>query len=120
MGGISGHGHVATDTGVTTKPIDCVRITEALLRRNMCQILDTQYLYCTQYGYDEDHVEKGNNPNKYTTNRIKKTHTHSGCEIEDFVETHLCELCVILRSRVLRVVCPHEGYRSATPLATTV
>ena len=28
--------------------------------------------------------------------------------------------CVVLRSRVLRGVCPHEGYRSATPLATTV
>ena len=25
------------------------------------------------------------------------------CEIEDFVETHVCMLCVILRSRVLRV-----------------
>ena len=22
---------------------------------------------------------------------------HSSCEIEDFVETHLCKLCVILR-----------------------
>ena len=32
---------------------------------------------------------------------------HSSCEIEDFVEAHLCKLCVILRSRVLRVVCPH-------------
>ena len=41
---------------------------------------------------------------------------HSSCEIEDFVETHLCKLCVILRSRVLRVVCPHQGYRSAIPL----
>ena len=30
---------------------------------------------------------------------------HSSCEIEDFVETHLCKLCVILRSRALRVVC---------------
>ena len=29
---------------------------------------------------------------------------HSSCEIEYFVETHLCKLCVILRSRVLRVV----------------
>ena len=32
---------------------------------------------------------------------------HSSCEIEDFVETHLCKLCAILRSRVLPVVCPH-------------
>ena len=29
---------------------------------------------------------------------------HSSCEVEYFVETHLCKLCVILRSRVLRVV----------------
>ena len=34
-----------------------------------------------------------------------KIKIHSSCEIEDFVETHLCKLCVILRSRVLRVVC---------------
>ena len=38
---------------------------------------------------------------------IEKIKIHSSCEIEDFVETHLCKLCVILRSRVLRVVCPH-------------
>ena len=25
------------------------------------------------------------------------------CDIENFVETHLCKLCVTLRSRVLRV-----------------
>ena len=36
-----------------------------------------------------------------------KVKMHSSCEIEYFVETHLCKLCVILRSRVLRVVCPH-------------
>ena len=29
---------------------------------------------------------------------------HFSCEIEYFVETHLCKLCVILRSRVLRLV----------------
>ena len=32
---------------------------------------------------------------------IMKIKIHSSCEIEDFVETHLCKLCVILRSRVL-------------------
>ena len=36
-----------------------------------------------------------------------KIKIHFTCEIEDFVETHLCKLCVILRSRVLRVVCPN-------------
>ena len=38
---------------------------------------------------------------------IIKMKIHSSCEIEYFVETHLCKLCVILRSRVLRVVYPH-------------
>ena len=33
-----------------------------------------------------------------------KNKKHSSCEIEGFVETHLCQLCVILRSHVLRVV----------------
>ena len=47
---------------------------------------------------------------------IIKIEIHSKCEIEDCLETHLCKLCVILRSRVSRVVCPHEEYRSATPL----
>ena len=37
----------------------------------------------------------------------KSTLQHS-CEIEDFVETRLCKLAVILlRSRVLLGVCPH-------------
>ena len=36
-----------------------------------------------------------------------KIKIHTSCEIEYFVETHLRKLCVILRSRVLRVVCPH-------------
>ena len=31
----------------------------------------------------------------------------SSFEFEEFVETHLYKLSVILRSRVLRVVCPH-------------
>ena len=43
---------------------------------------------------------------------ITKTKIHSSREIEDFVETHLCKLCVVLRSRVLRVVvteCQHSS-----------
>ena len=34
---------------------------------------------------------------------------HSSCEIEDFIETRLCKLCVMLRTRVLRVGCPHDS-----------
>ena len=41
------------------------------------------------------------------TELLYKMKIHTSCEIEDFVETHLCKLCVILRSRVLRVVCPN-------------
>ena len=37
---------------------------------------------------------------------FQKMKIHSSCEIEHFVETHLCKLCVIVRSRALRVVCP--------------
>ena len=36
-----------------------------------------------------------------------KIEIHSSCEIEYFVDTHLCKLCVILRSHVLLVACPH-------------
>ena len=38
---------------------------------------------------------------------IIKIKIHSSCQIEYFVDTHLCKLRVILRSSVLRVVCPH-------------
>ena len=43
---------------------------------------------------------------------------HCSCEMEYFVETHLCKLCVILQSRVLRVVCPHysQGIGRRLPL----
>ena len=37
----------------------------------------------------------------YSTMYITKIKIHSSCEIEDFVETHLCKLCVILRSRAI-------------------
>ena len=40
---------------------------------------------------------------------VIKVKIHSSCEIEYFVETHLCLLCVILRSRVLPVVCPYRN-----------
>ena len=42
---------------------------------------------------------------RYIANDMLKKKIHSSCEIEDFVENHLCKLCVILRSRVLLGVC---------------
>ena len=58
------------------------------------------------------HSGAGNYPRENTNKQRWYTHIikikiHSSCEIEYFVETHLCKLCVILRLRVLRVVCPH-------------
>ena len=44
---------------------------------------------------------------------------HASGEIDAFVETHRCKLCVVLLSRVSLGVC-HKGYRSTTPLRTTV
>ena len=51
---------------------------------------------------------------------ILKLIIHSSCELEDLVETHIRKLCVILRSRVSRVLSPQKGYKSTTPFATTV
>ena len=36
---------------------------------------------------------------------LQRMEIHSSCEIEDFVETHLCKLCVMLRSRVYYELC---------------
>ena len=54
----------------------------------------------SQAGRVNDHVDL-----TVTCNNIIKIKIHSSCESEDFVETHLCKLFVILRSRVLQVVC---------------
>ena len=38
---------------------------------------------------------------------LQKIKIHFICDIEGLVETHLCKLCVILRSHVLPLRCPH-------------
>ena len=38
---------------------------------------------------------------------ILKNNIHSSCDIEDVAKTHICKLCVMLRSRVLLGTCPH-------------
>ena len=58
--------------------------------------------------YDSDiHVARILHNKSACTTIIIKIKIHSSCKIEHFVETHLCKLCVILRLRALRVVCPH-------------
>ena len=43
----------------------------------------------------------------YIHNILWDKNTLPAVGIEGFVESHLCQLCVILRSRVLLGVCPH-------------
>ena len=52
--------------------------------------------------------------------RLPKNKIDFSCEIEGFVVTHLCKMCMILQSSVSLGVFPLEGYRSATPLGTPV
>ena len=47
------------------------------------------------------------------TSSVRSTKKYS------LIKTQLCKLRVILRSRVLRSVCPREGYRSVTPVYHT-
>ena len=52
----------------------------------------------------------------------KNKNTPHSCEVEDFVETHFCKLCVTLRSRAYYWVCAliKDIGPEATPLGTTV
>ena len=40
-------------------------------------------------------------PESYHVKKKEVIKIHSSCGIEDFVETHICKLCTLLRSRVL-------------------
>ena len=74
----------------------------------MCHVNAGAYISLLAPGKTDNtacHLEKDYHvPGIYYKNNNKK---YSRCEIEYFVETHLCKLCVILRSRVLRVACPY-------------
>ena len=70
-------------------------------RKTLIGVL-SQNIFCTPIDMDPFSVRHMPQP-RY----IIKIEIHSSCEIACFVETHLCKLCVILRSRVLRVVCPN-------------
>ena len=49
-----------------------------------------------------------------------KIKLHSSCEMEEFVESHLCRLCVFLRSRVFRgVYVLMKDVTSSTPLSAS-
>ena len=75
--------------------------SETAGERGVCSI--TAWPRSTQIGVMYTYIMCGSPVHSY----IMKIKIHSSCEIEDFVEIHLCKLCVILRSRVLRVVCLH-------------
>ena len=83
----------ATTLSITSLRCCNKKIQHGYIRR--CCLLRISYHVCELF--------PANRRKKY----IIKIKLHSSCEIEYFVETHLRKLCVILRSRVLRVVCPH-------------
>ena len=65
------------------------------------------------------HTGRSERPHILMVSILQKNTTQYGCEIEDFVETHLCQAVrdIVLRSRrVAGCVCPHSRYRSATRL----
>ena len=74
-------------------------------------VLDSQLILNTPHAIKETQVPRALYKSKpigqTSLDCIIKITIHSSCEIEDFVETNLCKLRVILRSRVSRVVCSH-------------
>ena len=53
----------------------------------------------------------GYGPIAITTNMMK-INRHSICEIEDFVETHFCKLCVSFSDRAYYWVCNNNQFKN--------
>ena len=89
-----GHGHASRDNGRMPPPVELATFSRRRLTHTVYEPKEvSRYIGWLRFiGLALGYITKNENT--------------SSCEIEDFVETHLCKLCVILRSRVLRVVCP--------------
>ena len=89
--------------GFELTKLTCTRLGDNLIRLRG----DRHYVGGSPWNYSVPCTRVNRIMLSQSVHIIIKIKIHSSCEIEDFVETHLCKLCVILRSRALRVVCPH-------------
>ena len=103
-----------TDCADSTPDLACARSTQNWTLANRrgrkesvlcCALLAIISTIINEKGAGVSYSERGGGTRACAYIIIKIKNTLSGCEIEYFVETHLCKLCVILRSRVLLGVC---------------